>query len=215
MREFFRSLGDPGYWRWRWLRVGVGSRAGLAVLICCLIGIGGYFSAVMAGSAQTDAAFEPPTQKLVTLQETVVHRVNGTGRVVTEVKRVAVPSPPQERVVTVRREGETVVEVVTVSGAGRDRVVTNPVTRTIVTSRTVQRPVTTTVDGAGRTVTEQVTAPGRTVTIASSPVTITNTVTQAPRTVTETTTDTVTTTATETTTETVSVTVTVPCRKPC
>ena len=92
MRNFLRYWRDPDYWRWRWGRVGEGARLGLVLLLAGLIGLGGYYTAVVAGSGDTTAAYMPPTQKLVTVQQTVIHRVNGTARVVTEVRRVAVPS---------------------------------------------------------------------------------------------------------------------------
>ena len=110
-------------------------------------------------TANTNAAYVPPTQKLVTVQRTVVHRVKGTGRVVTQVQEVAVPASPRERVVTLRGNGTTVVDEVTVQRPGRDRVVTDAQIKTVRQSQTVERPT---------TVTNSVTAPGRTVTSAGA-----------------------------------------------
>lgn len=214
MRNLWRYWRDPDYWRWRWDRVGAGARFGLVLLVASLIGLGGYYTAVVAGSGDTRAAYMPPAQKLVTVQQTVIHRVKGSARVVTEVRRVAVPSPNEqvvtvtgERTVTVPGTGRTVIKRVTLGSPGH--------TQTVVQSQTVERPVTitTALTGAARTV--NVTVPGRTVTATGPTQTITNTVTQPPRTVTDATTQTVTTTDTVATTVTVSLTVTVPCKKPC
>ena len=214
MRNFLRYWRDPGYWRWRWGQVGEGARFGLVLLLAGLIGLGGYYTAVVAGSGDTTAAYMPPTQKLVTVQQTVIHRVNGAAKVVTEVRRVAVPSPSEravtvtgERTITLPGTGRTVIKGITVESPGH--------TQTVVQSQTVERPVTITTALTGATRTVNVTGPGRTVTATGPTQTITNTVTQPPRTVTEATTQTVTTRETVATTVTVSLTVTVPCKKPC
>ena len=214
MRNFLRYWRDPDYWRWRWERVGPIARFGLVLLVASLIGLGGYYTAVVAGSGDNSAAYVPPTQKLVTVQQTVIHRVKGTARVVTEVRKVADPSPNAqvvtvagERTVTLPGTGRTVIEGTTVESPGH--------TQTVVQSQTIERPVTITTALTGATRTVNVTAPGRTVTAPGPTQTITNTVTQPPRTVTEATTQTVTTTDTVATTVTVSLTVTVPCKKPC
>jgi hypothetical protein len=200
---------DPDYWRWRWGRVGEGARFGLVLLLAGLIGLGGYYTAVVAGSGGTTAAYRPPTQSVVTVQRTVIHPIEGKTRVMTELRTVSVPSLGGAQVVTVPGTGQTVIEQVTVNPPGRVHVVTNAQTRTMLESTTVERPVnvTTVVSGPTRTVTNQVTSPGRTVTGPTH--TVTTTVTQPPRTITETTTNTVTTTQTVTTTETVT------CKKPC
>ena len=209
MRNFLRYWRDPDYWRWRWGRVGEGARFGLVLLLASLIGLGGYYTAVVAGSGDTTAAYVPPTQKVVTVQRTVIHPIEGKTRVETELQTVSVPSSSGAQVVTVPGTEQTVIEQVTVNRPGRVRVVTNAQTRTMFESTTVERPVnvTTVVSGPTRTVTNQVTSPSRTVTGPTQ--TVTNTVTQPPRTVTETTTNTVTTTQTVTTTETVT------CKRPC
>jgi hypothetical protein len=200
MRNLFRD----------WRRLGDEARIGLAILLACITGIAGYITAGIADSATTTAAYVPPTPKQVTVQRTVIHRVKGTGRVVTDVRTVALPSEPLERVVTEQ-----------ITRPGRDRVVTDAETTTVLQSQTIDRPVTVTtaVNGQTRTITERVTSPSRTVTATAPTQTITSTVTQPPRTVTETTTKTVTTTDTVTTIDTVTttetVTVTVPCKKPC
>ena len=154
-------------------------------------------------TANTNAAFVPPTQKVVTVQRTVVHRVKGTGRVVTQIQKVAIPASRRERVVTLRGNGTTLVEEVTVQRPGRE-------TKTV--RQTVERPT---------TITNSVTTPGRTVTSAGATQTVTRSVAEpgstqtVTRTVTEpaqTITNTVTTTETiaATVTEPVTVTVTVP-----
>jgi hypothetical protein len=216
MRDLLRFWHDPDYWRWRSQRMSGATKTLLLGLLILLVGLAGYVTAVKASgsAAHTNAAYVAPAQKLVTVQRTVVHRVKGTGRVVTQVKKVAVPSPP-ERVVTLRGNGTTVVDEVTVQRAGRDRVVTEAQTTTVRQSQTVERPT---------TITNSVTAPGRTVTAAGGTQTVTRTLTEpgttqtVTRTVTEpakTITNTVTTTETLTTTITLPVTVTVPCKKPC
>ena len=214
MRNLLRYWRDAGYWRWRWQRASDGTRLVPLVLLACLVGVGGYLTAGLAGSAETTASFVPPTHNVVTVQRTVVHRVKGTARVVTEVQRVPVRTSSGQRVVTLAGREQTVVREVTVQRPGRDRFVTRPRTRTVLQSQTVERPitVTTAINGPTRTVTDRITSPGRTVTVAGPTQTVTSTVTQPPRTITET--NTVTTTDTVTTTATVSVTVTIPCKKP-
>jgi hypothetical protein len=215
MRDLLSNLRDPDYRRRLWGRLSEGTKLGSLVLLACLVGVGGYLTAELANRSDTNAAFVPPTSP-VTVEQTVVHTVKGTARVVTEVRKIAVPSPGG-RVVTLAGEDQTVLHEVTVARPGRDRVVTNGDTTTVLRSETVELPVTvtTSVDGPARTVTDRTTAPARTVTVTTPTQTATSTVTvtQPPRTVIETTTDTVTTTDIVTTTETV--TVTIPCKKPC
>jgi hypothetical protein len=220
MRGFLRYWHDPGYWRWHWQRASVGTKSSLLVLLALLVGVGGYFTAVLAGSAATTAPYVPPTQKLVTVERTVVQRMHGQTRVVTQLQKIVVPSA-SERVVTLSGSGRTVVQevtvqrpgrdrVVTVLRPGRDRVVTQAQTRTVLQQQTIERPVTVTTAVNGPTVTERTTAPSRTVTATGPTQTVSNTVTQPPRTVTEAITNTVTATLTTTAT----VTVTTPCKRP-
>jgi hypothetical protein len=226
--DLLRYWLSPNYLRWRWQRTGSVIKTLILVLLALLVGLGGYVTAVMASgsTANTTAAYVPPTQELVTVQRTVVHRVKGTGRVVTQVKKVAVPASPRERVVTLQGNGTTVVDEVTVQRPGVDRVVTDAQTTTVRQSQTVERPTTVTNSvtvpghtvtsaGATQTVTRNVTEPGstvtRTVTQTSPTQTVTRTVTEPAKTIT----NTLTTTETVATTVTETLTVTVPCKKSC
>jgi len=215
MRNFLRYWRDPGYWRWRWNRVGGGAKLLLAVGLGLLVGAAGYATARTASEKTQTAAFEPPRANVVTVIGDLRDRT------------VIAEAVPRTVATTVTLQGDTPAPVVQ--------------TETVVQPQTVERPVTVTkgvtravtVAGPAKAVTTQVTQPARTVTkpaqtVAQPSRTVTNTatvtntdtVTQAARTVTQpsrtvtdtnivTTTNTVTNTVTQPA-QTVTVTVTTP-----
>ena len=131
--RFLRYWKDPAYWSWRWQRVSIGTKLLLGLGFAIMCGLGGYTAAKgLADAAETTAAFVPPTQQVVTVQQTVVRRAGG----------------------------ESVVKTVTLQTQGHDRVVTNSRTRTVVEPETVPVtvPVTVTraVTGPTQTVTKRV-----------------------------------------------------------
>jgi hypothetical protein len=191
LRKYWR---DPGYWRWLWeTRVDSSSKVALVVVLAALSAFAGFAS---AGRLTEESSVE----FLTTERElTVVRKVKGG--VVTDVQTVTgtVSAPAETELVTVRRNGRTLVirrpsvtvtDTDTVRGRVRERVVTDTRTDTVVQTNTVNRPTTTTVTATGPGRTDTVTVPGPT------------------RTETETE------TVTEEVTETETVTVTVPPGKP-
>ena len=159
MRNYWR---DPSFWRWWWgARVGDQAKSVLVLLVGIALGIAGYFGA--HGRAANE---EPATvaKRVVT----VLGKTKATvpARVVTESRTVTHPSEP--KVVTVRRDGRTVVvrppaatvtEPVTVR-----RPAENPRPETVIRTETADRPTTVTEPGRTNTVTQEVTQPVRTVT---------------------------------------------------
>src|SRR4051812_3867250 len=157
MRDFFRYWRDPGYWRWRWDRVGGGAKLLLALALGLLVGAAGYATARTASEKTQAAAFEPPRVNVVTVKRTIIDLRDQT---------VTAKATPRTVAATVTLQGDTPAPVVQ--------------TETVVQPQTVERPVTVTkgvtravtVAGPAKAVTTQVTQPARTVT-------------QPPRTVTQ------------------------------
>jgi hypothetical protein len=213
MRNYWR---DPGYWQWWWRnRVSGTTKGAILISLAALLAFVGFASAGQLS--------EEPSARVLTTERllTVVRKVKGG--VVTEVQTVTgtVSAPTETELVTVRRNGrtlvirrpsETVTDTDTVRGRIRERVVTNTRTDTVVQTNAVDRPttVTNTVDRP-TTVTE--TGPARTDTVTE-----TRDVPGPTQTVTETETNETTVTEevtkTETVTETDTVTETVPPGKP-
>jgi hypothetical protein len=201
IRTYWR---DPGYWRWLWQQR-AGSRAKLAVVALVALGLGVAGYAGARGLDTSTEAATVTTKRVVTVFRKA--RAGGPPAVVTSA--VTVTQNAKVDVLTVRRNGRTVVrrspeETVTVHGPVRTRVVTSRGTanavRTVTAggTRTVTAPGATvtapaaTVTAPGTTVTAPgatVTAPGTTVTTAGPTVTVTQTVTEPARTVTDTTTE--------------------------
>ena len=212
MRGFLRSWNYPGHWRRSWSRVSGSSKAGLAVMLALVVWMGGYFAAQSLGAAADTAAADVPPTDVVTVER--VYRAKGQDHVVTQVRRVTVPTPAHtilqqvvRRPVTVTNRVVSPGHTVTVTGPAQTvtKTVTSPGHTVTVTgpAQTVTKTVTSpghtvTVTGPTQTVTDTVTSPRRTVTVTGPTQTVTNTVTQPARTVTETVTDTVTATVTVT-----------------
>jgi hypothetical protein len=161
MRVYWR---DPGYWRWLWQhRVSGQTKGVIAVLVAFAFGIAGYLSAERLAATPEAATFT--TQRVVTVVRKT--RVNAPPEVVT--KSQTTTQPGETNVVTVRRDGrtvvvrapgETVTEALTVRGPIQERVVTDARTDTVVETETS----TVTTRGTTETVTREVTQPARTVT---------------------------------------------------
>jgi hypothetical protein len=201
MRNYWR---DPGYWQWWWRnRVSGDTKGAILVSLAVLLAFVGFASAGQLSEEPSARVFT--TERLLT----VVRRLNGG--VVTEVQTVTgtVSAPAETKLVTVRRNGRTVViqapgktvtDTDTVRGSVRERVVTDTRTDTVVQTNTVDRPTTvtntvdrpTTVTTPGTT--EMVTTPGTTETVTRE-VTQTETVTETDALVIVTVTETVTVTA--------------------
>lgn len=191
MRHYWR---DPGYWKW-WWRNGVSGTTKGAIVIS--------FAALLAlaGFASAGRLSEEPSAQVVTTERlrTVVRTLRGGA--VTEVQTMTgtVHAPTETELVTVRRNGrtlvirrpsETVTDTDTVRGPVRTRTKTDVRTNTVVQTNTVDRPttVTNTVD---RPTTVTATTPGTTQTVTTPGTTQTVTETDEV-TVTETETETVT-----------------------
>lgn len=192
MRNYWR---DPGYWQWWWRnRVSGTTKGAILVWVAALIAFAGFASAWRLT--------EEPSAQVSTTERVfkVVRKVKGG--VVTDVQTVTgtVSAPAETELVTVRRNGRTVVirrpaqtvtDTDTVRGRVRERVLTDTRTNTVVQTNTVDRPttVTNTVDrpttvttpGETETVTHEVTQPASTVTETETDalviVTVTETVT--------------------------------------
>ena len=191
MRTYWRR---PGYWRWWWEEV-VSSQTkwGLAALAAIAFGILGYGSAERLTASEQAATFT--TERVVTVVRkssanaprldarapprppetvTVLKSRQGEAKVVT-VRR-------DGRIVVIRKPGKTVERAVTVAGPVQERVVTRPLTDTVVRTETAERLTTVTTPGATATVTREVTLPAHTVTqtneaTVTQEVTVTNAVT--------------------------------------
>jgi hypothetical protein len=165
MRNYWR---DPAYWRWLWqARVSGDTKGAIALLVAVGFAIAGYLSAERL--AATDEAATFTTQRVVTVVRKT--RVNAPPEVVTKAQTVTQPGDTD--VVTVRRDGrtvvlrapgETVTEARTVRGPVQQRVLTNARTDTVVLTETTDRLTTVTTPGTTETVTREVTQPARTVT---------------------------------------------------
>lgn len=159
---------DPGYWRWLWdSRVSGDTKGAIALLVAVAFGIGGYLAAHSLAATRDAATIV--TERPVTVVRTT--RATAPPQVVTRSRTVT--RTGETDVVTVRRDGRTVVvpapgETVTVRRPGEQRIVTDPRTDTVV--RTETSPATT------ETVTAQVPGPTQTVT-QTSEVTVTDEVT--------------------------------------
>jgi hypothetical protein len=175
MRDHWR---DPNYWVWWWQRRVSGQTKGaIALMVAVAFGIGGYLTADQLAATQEAATFT--TQRVVTVLRKT--RTNAPPEVVT--KSQTTTHPGETDVLTVRREGrtvvvraprETVTEVRTVRGPVHERVVTDARIETVVQTETIDRPTTVTTPGT----TETVTTPGATKTVTSEvtqPVTVTET----------------------------------------
>jgi hypothetical protein len=165
MRSYWR---DPRYWRWLWQsRVSGQTKGAIGVTVAVAFGIAGYLSAGRVAATEEAATFT--TQRVVTVVRTT--RANAPPEAVT--KSQTVIQPGETDLVTVRRDGRTVVrrapgETVTtartVRGPVEQRVVTNARTDTVVLTETTDRPTTVTTPATTETVTREVTQPARTVT---------------------------------------------------
>ena len=209
-RQWYR----PSYWRW-WWHTHPRGKGVLALLLLLLLLPAGFF----AGTSASESEQAVSTQRVITITRTTV--VNGKPPIVREVRTTTLPA--QTRLVTVRRNGRTVLVtapaetiVTRTTLPGRKSVVTKIKNRTITlpgktlpgtTGLGAERVVT----SPGKTVTNErvVTTPGQTVTAPAQ--TVVNTVTAPAQTVTQTRTQTlpavtVTNTVTNTVTSTVTVT---------
>ena len=173
MRTYWRR---PGYWRWWWDEV-VSSQTkwGLAALAAIAFGILGYVSAERLTPPEQAATFA--TERVVTVvrkSSASAPRLDArASRRPSETVTVLRSQPRQAKVLTVRRDGrmvvirkpgKTVEKTVTVPGPVQERVVTRPVTDTVVRTETAERLTTVTTPGATQTVTREVTLPAHTVT---------------------------------------------------
>jgi hypothetical protein len=177
LRTYWR---DPGYWRWLWReRVSGQAKGAIAVMVAVAFGIAGYLSAERLAPPEEAATFT--TQRIVT-----VVRKTGAFMPPTVVTTTTTQSGERD-VVTVRRDGrtvvvrapgETVTEALTVRGPIQERVVTDTRTNTVLQTETVDRLRTVTMPGLTETVTRVVTEPARTVTATvTKEVTVTELVT--------------------------------------
>jgi hypothetical protein len=198
IRKYWR---DPRFWRWWWeQRVSGDTKGVIAVIGALACGVAGFLGA--GWLAATEEAATSTTQRVVT----VAGKTGAYAPPEVVTKSQTVTRPGETDVVTVRRDGRTVVrrapgETVTVPGPVEQRVVTNARTNTVVQTETMDRPTT-------------VTTPGTTVTTPGTTETVTREVTQPASTVTETNAVTVTEEVTVTKEVTVTVTVTLPPGKP-
>jgi hypothetical protein len=177
LRTYWR---DPGYWRWLWReRVSGQTKGAIAVMVAVAFGIAGYLSAERLAATEEAATFT--TQRVVTV-------VRKTGAYTPPaVATKTITQPGETDVVTVRRDGrtvvvrtpgETVTEALTVRGPVQERVVTDTQTNTVLRTETVDRLRTVTTPGMTETVTREVTEPARTVTeTVTDEVTVTEEVT--------------------------------------
>jgi hypothetical protein len=173
IRTYWRR---PGYWRWWWQEV-VSSETkwGVAALATIAFGVLGYVSAELLSPTQPAATFT---------RERVVTVVRTSTANASQPKAPGWLRPPQtvtvfrsrpgeEKVVTVRRDGRTVVirkpgktveKAVTVPGPVQERFVTRHLTDTVVRTETAERLTTVTTPGSTETITREVTLPAATVT---------------------------------------------------
>jgi hypothetical protein len=177
LRTYWRH---PGYWRWLWReRVSGQTKGAIAVMVAVTFGIAGYLSAERLAATEEAATFT--TQRIVTV-------VRKTGAYTPPaVATTTITQPGETDVVTVRRDGrtvvvrapgETVTEALTVRGPIQERVVTDTRTNTVLRTETVDRLRTVTLPGMIETVTRVVTEPARTVTATvTEEVTVTEVVT--------------------------------------
>src|SRR5215471_16665658 len=168
MRYWYR----PDYWRWLWQeRIRKETKMAIAVVGAVVLGVAGF-----EGANVVDAANQPQTfavQRVVTVVRKVIRTNGADPKLVTTTEVVTVVSGTS-RVVTVRRNGRTVVlrspvKTVTVHG----RVVAAPRPATVVRTVKVGGRLTT-VTTRGSTVTmpgNTVTTPGATVTTPGKTVT--------------------------------------------
>jgi hypothetical protein len=191
IRKYWR---DPRFWRWWWEdRVSGQAKGAIAVMVAVAFGIAGYLSAERLAATEEAATFT--TQRVVT----VAGKTGAYAPPEVVTKSQTVTEPGETDVVTVRRDGRTVVrrvpgETVTVRGPVEQRMVTNVRTDTVVRTETADRvrivttpPTTETMPGTTETVTREVTQPARTVTetkteevTVTKEVTVTVTVTVPP-----------------------------------
>jgi hypothetical protein len=191
IRKYWR---DPRFWRWWWEdRVSGQAKGAIAVMVAVAFGIAGYLSAERLAATEEAATFT--TQRVVT----VAGKTGAYAPPEVVTKSQTVTQPGETDVVTVRRDGRTVVrrvpgETVTVRGPVEQRMVTNVRTDTVVRTETADRvrivttpPTTETMPGTTETVTREVTQPARTVTetkteevTVTKEVTVTVTVTVPP-----------------------------------
>ena len=172
-RQWYR----PSYWRW-WWHTHPRGKGVLALLLPVLLVAAGFF----AGTSASESEQAVSTQRVITITRTTV--VNGKPPIVREVRTATLPA--ETRLVTVRRNGRTVLVtapaetiVTQTTLPGRKTVVTKIKNQTVVQTvprdrlRTVTLPGKTlpgtTVAGPERVVTltgpeRVVTTPGRTVT---------------------------------------------------
>jgi hypothetical protein len=163
-RDLRENWREPGFWSWWWREV-VRSDAKVALVICLalVLGLAGYVSAEALSSATRTAAVVE-SQRVTTLQQTVVRSVTREREVpVTRATTDVVTVAGSPRTVVVPAQGSTV----TVQQPGLERVVTDALTQTVVASKTVDRPVTVVQKspGATRTVVRQ--APPATQTVVT------------------------------------------------
>ena len=173
IRTYWRR---PGYWRWWWQEV-VSSETkwGVAALATIAFGVLGYVSAELLSPTQPAATFT---------KERVVTVVRMSTANASQPNAPGSPRPPQTvtvfesrpgeaKVVTVRRDGRTVVirkpgktveKAVPVPGPVQERLVTRHLTDTVVRTETAERLTTVTTPGSTETITREVTLPAATVT---------------------------------------------------
>lgn len=192
MRNYWR---EPGYWQWWWRnRLSGTTKGAILIWLAALLAFAGFAS---AGQLSGD-----PSARVLTTERllTVVRKVKGG--LVTEVQTVegTVSAPTQTELVTVRRNGrtvvirrpaETVTDTDTVRAPARTRIQTN--VRTETQTNTVDRPTTVTQTTPGKT--ETVTTPGTTETVTREVTQPVSTVTETDALVIVTVTETVTVTA--------------------
>jgi hypothetical protein len=181
IRKYWRH---PRFWRWWWeVRISGDTKRVIAVIGAALAcGVAGFLGAGLLAATEEAATFT--TQRVVTVAGKA--GAYAPPEVVTKSQTVTQPGEPD--VVTVRRDGRTVVRRapgVTVRGPVEQRVVTNVRTNTVLRTETADRvrtvttpPTTETMPGTTETVTREVTQPARTVTeTKTEEVTVTNEVT--------------------------------------
>jgi hypothetical protein len=185
IRKYWR---DPRFWRWWWEgRVSGDTKRLIAVIGALACGVAGFLGAGLLAATEEAATFT--TQRVVT----VAGKTGAYAPPEVVTKSQTVTQPGETDVVTVRRDGRTVVrrapgKTVTVRGPVEQRIVTNERTNTVVRTETADRvitvttpPTTETMPGTTETVTREVTEPARTVTeTKTEEVTVTVTVTVPP-----------------------------------
>jgi hypothetical protein len=211
IRKYWR---DPRFWRWWWEERVSGATKGFIAVVCALAcAFAGLLGARSLAASEEAATFT--TQRVVT----VAGKTGAYAPPEVVTKFQTVTQPGETDVVTVRRDGRTVIrrapgETVTVSGPVEERVVTKDgPTHTVVRTKKVRGKIVTTTETLPGT-TQTLPGKNETVTSPGATETVTRVVTQTQPASTVTDKVTVTQEVTVTDEVTVTVTVTVPPGKP-